>query len=580
MNWRELNWRAWSWKIAALAITFVIALSTARGLRRGYETIGDNSLLELRGFDVLRTNHPWLGTWTSASLSSGVDMNNPGPLLFDVMALPIRLFGGPAGVAIGIATLNIVVVWLVGWVTYRIGGATASLTALTITAGLVWTLGSELVYDPWQPNVLILTFWLVMVLVWATAADHVGMFPLLFGFATFALQTHLVFSYLVPVLLVFAVTCALARRWKRGPGRFADLRGPTRNSLIVLAVLWFQPLWEQFFGDGQGNMSRLLQTAVGGGSSESETTTTGLALAIRQMGAVLALPPFWGRGGFNTSIPGSTWIETPGGRVLSAPGLRMLGPALIGLVIVIALIALAWRTVRRSDQQYLVPAFWTLAVALTTGFVTLVITPIDILGLSPHKARWLWVFGAFTTYLLVMAVLTALTVQHRQRVLGVVVALGAVALVATIPTYYNPSGPVYFNAAAPAIADLRSQVDDYFSNDPDAPDAVLFDPEGMGFAEPYTSPVMAQLAASGVDLYVESSSLVRQIGNGRQAPADLTDSDGQPLPLVYVRAGQEALDDPPGAVRIAFHDGELTPFTLNDVTDRAVGVFLVPAADR
>ncbi len=36
----------------------------------------------------------------------------------------------------------------------------------------------------------------------------------------------------------------------------------------------------------------------------------------------------------------------------------------------------------------------------------------------------------------------------------------------------------------------------------------------------------------------------------------------------------------PAPSRIAFHDGELTPFTLNDVTDRAVGVFLVPAADR
>ena len=256
-----------------------------------------------------------------------------------------------------------------------------------MTAGLVWTLGSELVYDPWQPNVLILVFWLVMCLVWATAADDVVRSSALFGFATFALQTHLVFAYLVPVLLTFAITCALARRWRLGPGRFGDLRAPVRNSLIVLAVLWAQPLWEQFFGDGQGNMSRLLQTAVGGGSSEAETTTTGVALAIRQMGAVLALPPFWGRGGFNTSIPPSTWIDTPEGRVLSAPGLRGLGPALVGLVILGVLIVLGWRAVRRSDEKYLVPGFWTLTVALTTGLITMIITPIDILGLSPHKAQ-------------------------------------------------------------------------------------------------------------------------------------------------------------------------------------------------
>jgi hypothetical protein len=171
-----------------------------------------------------------------------------------------------------------------------------------------------------------------------------------------------------------------------------------------------------------------------------------------------------------------------------------------------------------------------------------------------------------------MAVLASLNERNRQRLLGVVGALGAVALIATIPTYYSDSGPVSQNAAEPGIADLRAQLDEYFSSDPDAPEAVLFDPIGMGFAEPYTSPVMAQLAASGVEFSVEDRSLLRQIGNGRQASPDAD----RALPLVYVRAGQQALDDPPGAIRIAFHDGERTPFTLNDVTDRAVAVFLAP----
>ena len=43
---------------------------------------------------------------------------------------------------------------------------------------------------------------------------------------------------------------------------------------------------------------------------------------------------------------------------------------------------------------------------------------------------------------------------------------------------------------------------------------------------------------------------------------------------MFVRAGAEALEELPGARRIAFHDGERTPFSLNDVTDRAVAVFL------
>jgi hypothetical protein len=49
---------------------------------------------------------------------------------------------------------------------------------------------------------------------------------------------------------------------------------------------------------------------------------------------------------------------------------------------------------------------------------------------------------------------------------------------------------------------------------------------------------------------------------------------------VFVRAGEAAAIVPPGAERIAFHDGDRSPFTLDDVTDRAVAVFLVrsPAA--
>ena len=32
-----------------------------------------------------------LGTWTSASLSVGKDINNPGPLLYDLLAVPVRI---------------------------------------------------------------------------------------------------------------------------------------------------------------------------------------------------------------------------------------------------------------------------------------------------------------------------------------------------------------------------------------------------------------------------------------------------------------------------------------------------------
>ena len=81
---------------------------------------------------------------------------------------------------------------------------------------------------------------------------------------------------------------------------------------------------------------------------------------------------------------------------------------------------------------------------------------------------------------------------------------------------------------------------------------------------------MAQLAQSGVDLVVDDVPLSRQLGPRRLADEE----DSTNRPVVFVRAGAEALEELPGVRRIAFHDGDRTPFSLNDVTDRAVGVFI------
>ena len=227
-----------AWPMLALATSLVIAFSAIRGVRRGYEIIGDNALIELRGRDVLTGNHPFLGTWSSASVSAGIDVNHPGPLLFELVALPVKVFGGAAGIAMAIALLHIIVVWLVGWVTARTGGATAAIVAQVITALLVWTLGSELLYDPWQPNVLVLPFWLFVCAIWAVTADVVVVLPLAVGVGSFVMQTHLGYLFIVPILVAFALTTVVLRRRAGGPGRFNDLRRPIVLSLVVGAVLW------------------------------------------------------------------------------------------------------------------------------------------------------------------------------------------------------------------------------------------------------------------------------------------------------------------------------------------------------
>ncbi len=559
------------WHLLASATSLVIAFSAVRGIAGGYEPVNDNSLIELRAGDVFTGNHPLLGTLSSASISTGIDVNHLGPLLFDVVAIPLRLFGRSAGIALAIAFLNITVVWLVGFVTSRVGGATAAISAQAITALMVWTMGSELLYDPWQPNVLFLPFWLLLCCVWAVVAGRVWLLPLTVGVASFVMQTHLSYLFIAPIMVAFAVVSILWERRATGDGAFDDLRRPALLSIGVFVVLWSQVLIEQFFGSGRGNLTRLFLAGTGGGQDTGfESVRTGVPLALRMMSAVVALPPWWGRPGYDDSIPGSTWVDGQNGLALQIPGLASFGVSLLGLVVVVAIVAMAWRQMRRVENLEVVAAFRTLTVAAAVAFVTLVITPIDILGISPHKVRWIWVIGIFLTYSVLLAALAAAPKRWCRFGINGLAGLSVVALVMTLPTYVSQSGPLIFREATPSITNVRSQLDDYFERS-DAPRSVLFDPDGIGFGEPYTQPIMTQLIHDGIDLAVDDPSLARQLGRNRVVLSDEVNA----LPRVYVRTGAEAREIPDGAERIAFHDGDTSPYSINDVRDRAVAVFLV-----
>ena len=68
-------------------------MATVRALARGWQPLGDNGILLVRARDVGTAHHPLLGPWTSASQLLDMDVNNPGPLYFDLLALPVRLLG-------------------------------------------------------------------------------------------------------------------------------------------------------------------------------------------------------------------------------------------------------------------------------------------------------------------------------------------------------------------------------------------------------------------------------------------------------------------------------------------------------
>ena len=164
--------RRWLGPAVVVVAIVPIVVATVRALARGWVAIGDDGLLLLRTQDVATANHPLLGTWTSASLSAGRSINNPGPLWFDALAPFVKVAGPSVGFAVGVMVANIAAVVLAAWAARRVGGELAMVLVTALSAGLAWSMGSELLYDAWQPHAMLLPFWALLILLWALAAGQ------------------------------------------------------------------------------------------------------------------------------------------------------------------------------------------------------------------------------------------------------------------------------------------------------------------------------------------------------------------------------------------------------------------------
>lgn len=528
------------WLVVTMATTAVIVFVTVRGIARGFEPIGDNALVEMRALDVFTSNHPWLGTWSSASVASGTDLNHPGPLLFDLFVLPVRLFGSRVGIAGGAAALNVAAVWGSVLAARRIGGSITALAAAVVTAALAWSLGSELLFDVWGPNILVLPAFALVMLAWAVFAGHGGALPWVVGVGSLCASNHVSYIVLAPALVVAGLVALFVRErsltWARH-GRSIVL------AAIVGVVAWAQPMWEQLFGAGDGNLARLASSSGG-----EDSVRTGGALGLRLLGAVVAVPPAWVRPGYDRSIPLSNWVTDDGGRRLDTSGLLSLAGAIVGLVLVGLIVGVAVVLTRRLDDRTTSAGAAVLGLVVLIALVTTAITPLDELGVSPHKFRFLFPVGALAATVVVAAVLRGVDRSGPRGRAGaplVVMAVGVVLSVATLPTYRPVAGPVNQFSEWSVVRSLRDQLGPL-----EDAGTVYFDLDGIAFAEPYSWPIMAEMARRGVPFQVERSGDVRQVGEGRAFDGP---SSREPDTRMYYRTGDD-VTVAPGATVIADAD--------------------------
>lgn len=507
--------------LAAVAVAFAllpIVVATVGALRRGWIPIGDNALFQIRARDVFTRDHPLLGTWTSASHSLGVDVNNPGPLLFDLYALPAKI-NGTAGLAVGAALVNALCVIGIAAFARRRGGAAAVTAAMAMTAALSWTMGSELLFDPWQPHSLLLPFLFLLTLVWSMAAGDRAALPWAVAVASLVVQTHLSYVVLLPLLLLVGVVGLVAATWSDR----RRLRRPVFVAVGVAVVCWLQPLVQQFAGPGRGNLGELA-TSVGKGDPP-----LGPALGLRLVADVLGLGPFWARPSFETFAVLLERARIPA----LAPALVSLGLVALGLVA-----AMLWGH-RRRDTALLAAGAVGLA-GVVGAVITASMLPLGEFGIAAHQFRWLWPIGVFVTFAVALAILrSAPTVA--ATILGVVVTAGLA--LANLPSYNIGYGPAADADSIPAVRSLVQRVGGLEGQGP-----ILFDVRDLRFAEPYSVPVMAELQRQGIEFRVADEGLASQMGKRRQVAT----TSG---PRLVQREGDAAFETPPGGRLVARVDG-------------------------
>jgi hypothetical protein len=505
-----------------------IAVAVVRALEDQWFPIGDSALLYLRARDVLTSHHPLLGSWTSASLTVGENMNNPGAMYDDLIAPTSRLLPFSSAAAIGVGALNALCVIGIAGAARAIGGWAMQRWALLAAAALAWIMGSELLIDIWQAHALLLPFLLYLVLMVGLASGQARWLPWVAAVASLLVQTHISYVYVLAVVTATALAIAVVTHW---PVPWHRWRAALRSrlgvvTLVVLAACWAQPVWEQLFGAGEGNLARLLTNASGG------AVKLGAGVATRFSAVVLAAPVWRLRSGFSTLIPPTATANGPHGTFIDVTKPLLGGaPAAALLVTVVVLLAGLALLTRRAGRPTVSAACWLAVGGVVGAPVALSLVTVGDL-FAQHHVRWMWAFGAFLDVVVLWAVVELVVARWpRARTVGglVPVVLTVVLAIAAIPFFAQRQGPVADYSAMPAARRVMRELGSLRSSAP-----LVYDTSNLRVFEPYSSTVMMRLQELGIEFRVTDPAMVRQLGDGRRA-------DGSERTTIYQLQGWPAL---------------------------------------
>lgn len=501
--------RRWLVVLAVAGAVAPVAVAAVRAVRDGWIPVWDNAYPAIRARDVFSANPPLLGTRSSAAeiAASEHSTHHLGPMEFYLLAPWVRLFGTGVGTVVGVALVNLASIVTAAWLAFRRGGHLAAVVAMATMAGLAWSFGSEMLYDPWPIHVVLLPFSLVLVAAWSVADRDLAAVPVLALSASFVLQTHSGYLLLVPGVMATAAGLAVWRMVtergavaaaERRPARVRRLRWVGAGAMVAL-VSWLPPLYEQVAYKG-GNLTFLLE-AMGGDRAYPNWS---LAAATRLFAGTLVLPPWW--------LPPS--LDHPAVSPVDAGVSLWVAVAALAAVAVAA-VTLAWRAYRRGRWATTVG----LVLALVTPFLVIMSTansPARLGLTSVVYLKFVWVSTAFVCLMLALAVgdeLRELPARRGRRLVLPVMATAAVTMgllaLPRVDRAETGSGPSseetseLVAAVLPAVADRGGVL-------------VEVNVSSTASVSSHGPGLIAALVDAGVPVVVRDEVLVDQLGEGRE----------------------------------------------------------------
>ena len=342
------------------AAPFVIGAGIESG--RGYRPAGDDAVITMRSWEVMTAHFPLVGQFNLASGAHAI--YDPGPLLFWLLALPVRLDHGQ-GALWGAALLCVAGVALAIEAAWSVR-AGAGAVGVVVAVLAVVVAQPEVVLDPvWNPNTGLIWFLATVTVSWAVASGRLGWTPWLVVAGSVAIQCHLMFAAAAIALMVLAPLVGLMEVARPIRLRWAWV------SVAVGVGCWAAPVVQELTSD-PGNLTLLLASGRG-------VRDTGARVGLEGLAGAASLHP----------VLGASWGVD---QFFSAAG-RITGhhpvTGVLLLVGVAAVAAGAWVTHRRPLATL---AGVTLVVGVAQAW-TLAHVPLAFVTTITYLDHGLWVFG-------------------------------------------------------------------------------------------------------------------------------------------------------------------------------------------